>query len=142
MSAENYLEAFVSFDFGVQWFVQGKRNMNRSIQGDVVVAQLLPEFEWSCPEKIIRLRDTEEVTNTVKDEDDEEEDEDGPSEVTAVKKKPRRDVIPTARIVGVLRRNWRNYCGVILPPNIEGFIFDVIVCYYCLNSMLSTFFAV
>lgn len=34
--------------------------MNRAVHGDVVVAELLPESEWTAPEKTIRLRDAEE----------------------------------------------------------------------------------
>ena len=33
--------------------------MNRAVHGDIVVVQLLPEDEWTSPEKLIRLRDTE-----------------------------------------------------------------------------------
>lgn len=29
-------------------------------------------------------------------------------------------MLPTARIVGILRRNWRQYCGIVLPSNIPG----------------------
>ncbi|CAK5066172.1 unnamed protein product [Meloidogyne enterolobii] len=61
-----------------QWFVQGSLNMNRAVHGDVVVAQLLPESEWTAPEKTIRLRDAEETQNegdNLPDADGEEEDD-------------------------------------------------------------------
>lgn len=35
VSTENYLEADVVFDLDSQWFVQGRKNMNRAIHGDV-----------------------------------------------------------------------------------------------------------
>uniref|UniRef100_A0A914KMQ1 Protein DIS3 homolog n=2 Tax=Meloidogyne TaxID=189290 RepID=A0A914KMQ1_MELIC len=125
ISPENYLEAFVEFDMEDQWFVQGSLNMNRAVHGDVVVAQLLPESEWTAPEKTIRLRDAEETQNegdNLPDADGEEEEEDGEDleDSEAPAKKSRKEVLPSARIVGILRRNWRHYCGIILPPNMPG----------------------
>uniref|UniRef100_A0A1I8AYG7 Protein DIS3 homolog n=1 Tax=Meloidogyne hapla TaxID=6305 RepID=A0A1I8AYG7_MELHA len=126
ISPENYLEAFVEFDMEDQWFVQGSLNMNRAVHGDVVVAQLLPENEWTAPEKTIRLRDAEESQNggnnlTVDDDEGgEEEAQEDLEESEAPAKKSRKEVLPSARIVGILRRNWRHYCGIILPPNMPG----------------------
>jgi hypothetical protein len=76
--------------------------MNRAVHGDVVVAELLDESEWTAPEKTIRLRDAEESQPETKefltegdeeghfegaDEDIEEEvDESGPA------KKARKEV--------------------------------------------------
>lgn len=33
------------------WFIQGL-NCNRAIDGDVVAVQLLPEEEWTLPERV------------------------------------------------------------------------------------------
>lgn len=121
ISPENYLEAYVEFDLEDQWFIQGLKNMNRAIHGDIVVAELLPENEWTTPEKAIRLRDAEESQSDVKeiyegDDENKEIDEN----VSIPTKKARKELVPTARIVGILRRNWRHYCGVVLPSNISG----------------------
>jgi len=68
--------------------------MNRAVHGDVVVAQLLPESEWTAPEKTIRLRDAEETQNegdNLPDADGEEDGEDlEDSEAPA--KKSRKEV--------------------------------------------------
>ncbi|KAI1715438.1 RNB domain-containing protein [Ditylenchus destructor] len=122
ISTENYLEAYINFDFGEQWFIQGRKSMNRAIHGDTVVAQLLPESEWTCPEKVIRLRDAEEAQTEEAVEDDEGLEEKLDEEITesTPSKRLKKDVVPTAQIVGILRRNWRNYCGVIMPAHIEG----------------------
>lgn len=49
-----------------------------------------------------------------KDEDDVEEKE-LKSENASVEPK-----LPTARVVGILKRNWRTYCGMILQPAVKG----------------------
>ncbi|KAI1724898.1 RNB domain-containing protein [Ditylenchus destructor] len=115
------LDAYINFDFGEQWFIQGRKSMNRAIHGDTVVAQLLPESEWACPEKVIRLRDAEEAQTGEAVEGDEALEEKLDQEITESTpcKRLKKDVVPTAQIVGILRRNWRNYCGVIMPAHIE-----------------------
>uniref|UniRef100_A0A915EFZ8 Protein DIS3 homolog n=1 Tax=Ditylenchus dipsaci TaxID=166011 RepID=A0A915EFZ8_9BILA len=121
VSQENYMEAYVLFDFGDQWFIQGRKHMNRSIQGDVVVAQLLPESEWEAPAKVIRLRDAEEVQdNVIPEEGEQVDDIENQDDSSIPAKKLKKEVIPTAKIVGILRRNWRSYCGIVLPSHIEG----------------------
>lgn len=122
------MEAYVTFDLAVQWFIQGQKNMNRAIQGDIVVAELLPKQEWSFPEKAIRLRDADElmakegIVDNEGDEDTGVVENDPYKEITATRfcSDILSSFIPTAKIVGILKRNWRNYCGIILPPNIEG----------------------
>lgn len=124
---ENYLEASITFDFGVQWFIKGRKHMNRAVHGDIVVAQLLPEDEWTCPEKVIRLRDADEALAQEKTEELEQQEEEKENEkdfVSPVKKIKKdnetKNIVPTAKVVGILRRNWRNYCGVVLPSNMKG----------------------
>ncbi|KAM3718476.1 putative exosome complex exonuclease RRP44 [Dirofilaria immitis] len=115
VSRENYTEAYVHVDEGNTWFIQGRINMNRAVNGDTVAVELLPESEWTCPQKVIRLRDVEEIEmkDAVDKEDDRDEEEIQP-------KKPRsEDKIPSARVVGIVKRNWRQYCGMILQPAIK-----------------------
>ena len=120
VSPENYLEATVStdIDFTKSWFIQGRQHMNRACQGDIVVVELLPEDQWTLPERILRLREAEE----------EMEEKDAYMKVTddvgkePVAKKAKKSLVddmeplPTARVVAVLKRNWRDYCGILLPP--------------------------
>ncbi|KAL3121606.1 hypothetical protein niasHT_008735 [Heterodera trifolii] len=129
ISSENYLEAFVEFEMEDQWFVKGSKCMNRAVHGDVVVAELLSEEQWSAPDSVIRLRDAEEgqtAEMAPEKEGDEESDggqgetEEGEGAESATKKARKDTVLPSARIVGILRRNWRHYCGVILPSNMSG----------------------
>ncbi|KHN71817.1 putative exosome complex exonuclease RRP44 [Toxocara canis] len=56
VSRENYTEASVHVANGAAWFIQGRINCNRAVNGDIVAVELLPEEEWTCPQKIIRVR--------------------------------------------------------------------------------------
>lgn len=49
------MEAYVHVDEGNTWFIQGRINMNRAVNGDTVAVELLPESEWTCPQKVIRV---------------------------------------------------------------------------------------
>lgn len=91
-------------------FVQGRTNLNRAVDGDIVAVEFLPDDQWSSPSEII-LQD-EEVT----DADDVPEDEKmfAKQNVSKVKEK-----IPTGKIVGIIRRKWRQYCGILQPGAIK-----------------------
>ncbi|VDN03336.1 unnamed protein product [Thelazia callipaeda] len=114
VSHENYTEAFVQVDEGTTWFIEGYINMNRAVNGDIVAVELLPESEWTCPQKIIRLRDVEEIQM-----DEAVDKEDDQTNEASEKKSSMGDKIPSARIVGIIKRNWRQYCGMILTPNVK-----------------------
>uniref|UniRef100_A0A1I7TQ84 Protein DIS3 homolog n=1 Tax=Caenorhabditis tropicalis TaxID=1561998 RepID=A0A1I7TQ84_9PELO len=115
VSRENYREASVIIDDQLNsWFITGT-HCNRSVNGDVVAVQLLPESEWTCPEKKIRLRDVEEYVTTA---DDMGNDDDVADEPAA--KKAKRNTVPTAKVVGIIKRNWRQYCGMLLPSQVKG----------------------
>lgn len=63
-----------------------------------------------------KLRDVEEIEmkDAVEKEDDKDEEE------IEVKKPRMEGKIPSARVVGIVKRNWRQYCGMILPSAIKG----------------------
>lgn len=106
-SRENYLEAYVSVHDGDKMiFIQGHMNLNRAIHSDIVAVEMLPEDEWSCPSSLV----LEEKEEKVDEENIEMEDE-------KVKKRkiPKELRQPTGRIVGIIKRNWRQYCGIIRP---------------------------
>ncbi|KYQ92675.1 putative exoribonuclease [Tieghemostelium lacteum] len=77
--------------------VQGLENLNRSVDGDVVAVELLPEIEWQAPSTVILLEN-----------DGVEEDDDAVVKDSLVSKKQ-----PTGKIVGIVKRNWKPYCGAV-----------------------------
>ncbi|TNY22818.1 mitotic control protein dis3 [Rhodotorula diobovata] len=87
--------------------------MNRAVAGDLVVVELLPESEWRSPNEKV-------VDTDAKDEDPEapvdptEDGTDAPAPTSSTLSRPSapastRDVQPTGRVVGILRRAWRPY---------------------------------
>lgn len=106
VSRSNYLEASVSVmlkNERVKVLIEGRENMNRAVHEDVVAIELLPESEWGSTVKM--MLDPE--------MDDEEE---GDSKFKYIfqnlgKKTETTVVQPKGRVVGIIRRTYKQYCG-------------------------------
>ncbi|KAJ3609936.1 hypothetical protein NHX12_022030 [Muraenolepis orangiensis] len=96
-SRDNYLEATV--------LLQGLQNLNRAIHQDVVAVQLLPREQWVAPSSIV-LQDEREA----KDEETTEEEEKEQAMKNIADDAARK---PTGRVVGIIKRNWRPFCGML-----------------------------
>ncbi len=120
VSTYNYLEGSVHVPaFDKSLLILGRENSNRAVSGDVVVVEVLPKPQWQAPStKIIE----EETLN--KNENAETEEGDGEAVVTEQERRALQEEVkkaqgksiegrpqPTARIVGVIKRNWRQYVG-------------------------------
>ncbi|GAO49346.1 RNB-domain-containing protein [Saitoella complicata NRRL Y-17804] len=126
VSPYNYLEGSVpvpAFDRPLK--VIGREHINRAIQGDVVVVEMLPESEWYTP--VAKIIEDEEVNkNEGADNDDEKEgvvSEQERKELEDEKAKGVRKEIkpePTAKVVGVIKRKWRSYVGHIDPSSVSA----------------------
>ncbi|KAI9804348.1 MAG: exosome catalytic subunit dis3 [Piccolia ochrophora] len=118
VSPYNFLEASVqvaAFDKPLK--VMGRENINRAIQGDTVVVQILPKEQWKVPvSKIIE-------ENSI-NKNESAEVEEGEAVVTEQERKALQEEVkkvhgqgfedrlqPTARVVGIMKRNWRQYVG-------------------------------
>lgn len=104
-SRENYLEGNVSVqvDETEKWvLIQGLQNLNRAVHGDSVAIEILPESEWSLPSGVVT--DKEAVEENVDN-----------IEPVLDKIKEDTDLIITGKVVGIVRRNWKTYCGTLLP---------------------------
>lgn len=118
-SRENYLEGFCNVEgYELPVFLQGRVGLNRAVDGDIVAIEMLPEAEWSAPSEVILVADGHDV-EAGKDEDVVDDDED-----SLDKKKDKRGKVvevekrPTGKVVGIIRRKWRQYCGILqLNPN-------------------------
>lgn len=120
VSPYNYLEGSVHVPaFDKSLLVLGRENGNRAVSGDIVVVEILPQDQWKAPStKII-----EEETVT---KNDNPEVEDGENIVSEKERKALQAEVkrahgqstegrpqPTARVVGIVKRNWRQYVGHI-----------------------------
>lgn len=134
-SRENYLEGMVKLDVKLKnskesgyVLLKGLKNLNRSIHGDLVAVEILPEAEWSAPSGMVmkdaelaqeaRMRKGEIKTCDLDGDEEGDEDEvlleDGASDKMEVCKST-SNLQESGRVVGIIRRNSRAYCGTLLP---------------------------
>uniref|UniRef100_A0A8D3C135 Exosome complex exonuclease RRP44 n=1 Tax=Scophthalmus maximus TaxID=52904 RepID=A0A8D3C135_SCOMX len=107
-SRDNYLEATVFVqgegDDSTEVLLQGLQNLNRAVHQDVVAVQLLPRSQWVAPSSVV-LQDE----GAAKDDDVEEEEEE----------KNLEQMKPTGKVVGIIKRNWRPFCGMLNVSQIK-----------------------
>ena len=117
-SRENYLEGSVNVASMEKFvLIQGLQHLNRAVHEDIVAIELFPESEWTCPSGLV-MKDAEEqkVEEKVTDDDDDMSSEDVMDVDKSVQKPVDESLIqPTGRVVGIIKRNWRPYCGTLLP---------------------------
>ncbi|CAM4488728.1 unnamed protein product [Leuciscus chuanchicus] len=111
---DNYLEGTVFIhregaDIN-EVLLRGFQNLNRAVHQDVVAVELLPKEHWVAPSSVVLLDDSP------NDEDAEEDETENKlkseaSESSALK--------PTGRVVGVIKRNWRPFCGMLSQSQIK-----------------------
>lgn len=102
---DNCLEAFVNVhDEDKQIFIKGRTCLNRAINEDIVAVRLFPKKQWSHPSSLVV------------------EDVEGAAEEGEVTEEPtaKSARIPTGEVVGIIKRNWRQYCGVLQKSIIKG----------------------
>ncbi|OTB05516.1 hypothetical protein M426DRAFT_10558 [Hypoxylon sp. CI-4A] len=124
VSPYNYLEASIKVPaFPKALLVLGRENINRAVDGDLVVVEVLPQDQWKEPStKII-----EEEAITKNENADNEE---GGDLVTEQERRALQEQVkktqglttegrpqPTAMVVGIIKRNWRQYVGHVDPSS-------------------------
>lgn len=110
--------------------LSGLESMNRSVAGDLVVVELLPEREWkSIGEEVVdsdQKQDDPDALPTVADDDDSKKNKAAAStgsdaSIVPNPPAPTREVQPTGRVVGIVRRAFRPYVCTLdlasLPPS-------------------------
>ncbi|XP_049455686.1 exosome complex exonuclease RRP44 [Epinephelus fuscoguttatus] len=114
-SRDNYLEATVFVqgegEDSTEVLIQGLQNLNRAVYQDVVAVQLLPRDQWVAPSSVV-LQDEGSAKDDTEEEEEEEEKALRISAAEAAKK-------PTGRVVGIIKRNWRPFCGMLNPSQIK-----------------------
>lgn len=82
--------------------------MNRAVEGDTVAVKVLPENQWVGYSDLV-----------LQDEDEEgiiEKEEEIFSNISGKKVEKK----PTGMIVGIIKRKWRQYCGILQANPLEG----------------------
>lgn len=96
-SRDNCLEANVKLD-EKDVLLQGRASLNRAIDGDSVVIEILPESEWKAPSNLVVH--TEDVDDIAED-------------ATAEKQM-------TGRVVAILNRKFQQFCGILQVSPVAG----------------------
>ncbi|KAK2462485.1 hypothetical protein APHAL10511_005455 [Amanita phalloides] len=117
----NYLEGQVSTPaFSRPVLLQGRENMNRAVQGDIVVVEVFPEADWSAPADEVVDQETTLQHDDAESSGDDRDDDELNAEVLSrekslllkeqrTKEKKAREKQPTGKVVGIIKRNWRAY---------------------------------
>lgn len=93
-----------------QILLQGRLAQNRAVDGDIVAIELLPEDQWSVPSDLVIQDEEEDPGDSLEDED----------QLKATKLPKNVERTPTGIVVGIIRRKWRQYCGILQPSLVKG----------------------
>ncbi|CAD5230545.1 unnamed protein product [Bursaphelenchus okinawaensis] len=108
VTMENRQEAYVQVNDNLKVLVHGVLNMNRAITGDTVAVYVFPESKWRAPEGRYRTQDEDEEKKEEFVNDEEQEN------------KKKENVVPTGRIVNIVKRQLKHYCGILEPPTVKN----------------------
>ncbi|XP_030756303.1 exosome complex exonuclease RRP44 [Sitophilus oryzae] len=119
-SRDNFLEGFVNVEgYEDSVLLQGRNGLNRAVDGDIVAVKIFKKDDWVCPSGII-LEDEGVSGENIEDVEEKEK---------ALKKSQitqnNSEIRPTGRVVGIIRRKWRQYCGILQGAS-EG-LFQIFV---------------
>ncbi|SCU91501.1 LAMI_0E06150g1_1 [Lachancea mirantina] len=125
ISEYNFLEGSISLsNFSKPVIIVGQQNLNRAFNGDQVVVELLPDSEWRAPSTVALDSEHFDVNDNADDVEDTETPVFSDKErrllaQSAIQAQKASRVQPTARVVGIVRRSWRQYVGQITPNSFD-----------------------
>lgn len=127
ISSYNFLEGSVSVsNMPKPLLILGRENLNRAFNGDHVVVELLPASKWKKPST--EIVDEESINkDQIGDDDDTEiiisDKERKLLAQEAIKAQGNQNedekVMPTGRVVGIIKRSWRLYVGQLSPNSVR-----------------------
>ena len=126
VSPYNYLEGSIQVAaFAKPLIIIGRENSNRAVHGDVVVVEVLPKDQWKAPSSMI-------IEEETLNKNDNPEIEDFETIVTDRERRALQEQVrrvhrsniegrsqPTARVVGIVKRNWRQFVGLIDKDSVK-----------------------
>ncbi|KAL6869097.1 exosome catalytic subunit dis3 [Amphichorda felina] len=124
VSPYNYLEGSIKVPaFPKPLLILGRENINRAVDGDVVVVEVLPQEQWKAPST--KIIEEEAITRDENADAEESQDLVSEKERKALQEEVKRThkgtsegrPQPTAKVVGIVKRNWRQYVGHIDPSS-------------------------
>ncbi|XP_075055918.1 exosome complex exonuclease RRP44 [Mixophyes fleayi] len=111
-SRENFLEATVwvhgDSEENKEIILQGLRNINRAMHEDIVAVQLLEKENWVAPSSVV-----------LQDEGESDDIESVEEKEKMLKTDEKSMAKPSGKVVGIIKRNWRPYCGMLSKSQIK-----------------------
>ncbi|XP_042873183.1 exosome complex exonuclease RRP44-like [Penaeus japonicus] len=114
-SRHNYLEANVMVE-GLEKsvLIQGRHNINRALHDDTVAIRIFPKEQWSCPSTVVIDQEKQEEEKNLNNEDEGADEASLKQELALLASgKGDGERQPTGCVVGIIRRKWRQYCGIL-----------------------------
>ncbi|KAK6325738.1 hypothetical protein J4Q44_G00050800 [Coregonus suidteri] len=96
-------------DDSTEVLIQGLQNLNRAVHQDVVAVEILPLNQWVAPSSVV-------LQDEGPKEDDVTEEEEAELKRGLSGSESRK---PTGRVVGIIKRNWRPFCGMLFLSQIK-----------------------
>ena len=134
ISEHNFLQGYVNVSsFPKPILIKGMKNLNRSFNSDVVAIELLPENEWQ-QESSYQVDSEHYDVNANPDVNEDSEDANiAEANSVVISDKQRRllaqeaikqsknnkNCVPTGKVVGIIRRSWRQYVGQIVEASVD-----------------------
>ena len=110
------LEDILIYEFFHIHSFLGIENQNRAVNGDTVAIELLEKKFWENPSEIVLEDDAGKIdVGDTLDDDVNDQENSSPSS-----QKDINETQPTAKIVGIIKRKWRQYCGILVPNPVKG----------------------
>ena len=107
LSRTNFLEGSVNIEGREPVLLHGLESMNRAVDGDTVAVEILEKKDWSAPAEVVLVDEGFDPGDTLET--------DNKKLKNAAKGK---DVQCSGKVVGIIKRKWRQYCGMLQPnPN-------------------------
>ncbi|KAG1223994.1 hypothetical protein G6F35_004307 [Rhizopus arrhizus] len=116
VSQHNVLEATVIGEVEGELktvYILGRKNFNRCIQGDTVAVELLPKSEWKRGASVAIEEEDEEKMHGEEDIEDIDKKNESAMDVDQS-----GEGEPTGKVVGIIRKKWRPYCGFIVKNSV------------------------
>ncbi|KAF8940521.1 hypothetical protein EDD21DRAFT_380965 [Dissophora ornata] len=147
ISSHNYLEGsiYTKID-GIEGtiLIVGREHLNRAIDGDIVAVELLPKSEWrTTPTGVVidEEEEKEEEESLKAEQEAAAHNEDTPmTDASKMSDDSKLDTPqPCGKIVGIIRRNWRQYCGFIDRKSVHtpaGSSAPINVLFYAMESKI------
>ncbi|XP_068123948.1 exosome complex exonuclease RRP44 [Hyperolius riggenbachi] len=111
-SRDNFLEATVWVHGDAvenkEIILQGLRSINRAMHEDIVAVQLLDKANWVAPSSVV-----------LQDEGESDDIESVEEKEKMLKSTEKVNAKPSGKVVGIIKRNWRPYCGMLAKSQIK-----------------------